>query len=805
MKNLSNGILIAWAIAVEEARSLDYNRIDIPHFFLAFLDLVTIPEDDIPHITKDEKAGEAFAEIKSFRKFILDNIYDPSEIVLKIREMIGKGVGAPKLGYIHRSNDSRILFNRAFEISNIYRGYNINVFHLLMAILQNEAISSYISTKLNINLEKIGSNLHKVLSSENIYKQTLEKPDYESREKEKEEYTESADRKETKTPLLDKLGRDLTELARMGKLPKVIGRKETMRQIGRILSQKIKNNVLLIGEPGVGKTSIIEGFAQKIADKSVVQILQNIRIVELNLSVLVAGTKYRGDFEKRLEEIIKEASNNKDIVLFIDEFHIVVGLGRSGSDVMDGANILKPALSKGEFRCIGATTVDEYRQYIEKDSALERRFQVVWVEEPNLDETLEILKGIVPTLEQHYHVQIDREILALAVNLSIQYIPFRRLPDKAIDILDRACSRKILKTISISTTDSKSIKTQPTVIIEEDVRIIVEEMSKVPVLIPDEDERSKFIKIEDRFKERVFGQDEAINTICKALRVAKAGLKSQNKPKGVFLFLGTTGVGKTETAKTLAEILFGDDKQIIRLDMSEYSQEHTVARLIGSPPGYIGYGEGGQLTNKVRNNPYSVILFDEVEKAHDSVFDIFLQIFDNGQLTDGQGKTADFSNSLIIMTSNLGSREAIVPPEVTIGFSIDEEYKESFDKEHYKRIINEAVKARFRPEFINRIDRLVIFYPLTVKNAKQIVMKAIDKLARRIEQRGFNLKVTDGAINILLKEGFSFEYGAREINRLVEIMLVEPLGEFILSQEIPKDSIVEVGAMGGKLNFKIIK
>ena len=537
-------------------------------------------------------------------------------------------------------------------------------------------------------------------------------------------------KKEVPPSALSQFGRDLTKLARDGKLEPVIGRRDEILRVARILSQKRKNNPILVGEAGVGKTGIVEGLAQRIAAGNCPDFLREATIVELSMAALMAGTKYRGEFEARLQAVIKEAEAAPNLILFLDEIHTLVGAGAVGGSSMDAANIFKPALARGSIRVIGATTTDEYRRDIEKDPALERRFQAVWVEEPSRDEALEILRGLRERLEKHHSVKIEDAALVAAVDLSIRYLHDFHLPDKAIDLIDQACAMAMLRSFSAPKGSDRAVEQT---IGRDDVAKAVAERCKIPVAQMGSDERERLLHIEDALAERVKGQSQAIQAVADAVRVARSGMKDPHKPIAVFLFAGPTGTGKTELAKGLAEFLFGSDSSLLRFDMSEYMEEHSVSKLIGSPPGYNGHDEGGRLTDAVRSKPYSVILFDEVEKAHPRVLDLFLQVFDEGTLTDSRGRKASFRETVIIFTSNLGS--AAVERRKHLGFGAEPDRRRKSDIEDLQARVMEGIKRHLRPELLNRISRTVIFNPLDRENVREIIDKFVGQLNARLSEQ----------------------------------------------------------------------
>lgn len=605
----------------------------------------------------------------------------------------------------------------------------------------------------------------------------------------------------TRTPLLDMFGRDLTYLAKEGKLGEVIGRREEILSVIQTLIRKTKNNPLLIGEAGVGKTAIVEGLAQRIVSGNLTELLRDKRVIELSLASLVAGTKYRGEFEERLVGVIGEASD-PEIILFIDEIHTLVGTG-SAEGAMDASSILKPALARGEIRCIGATTINEYRRYIERDSALERRFQPIMVEEPSAADTIRILDGLKGNYENHHHVEISDSAIKVAAELSARYLPDRRLPDKALDLLDEACSRKAVPMLSVSIPakgEQKPAKTSLEVT-EGDIANVLAEWAGLPVKKLTEEEQEKVLRMDEILKERVIGQDGAVEKVTRRIRMAKAGLHDPNRPIGVFLFLGPTGVGKTELAKTLAVFLFGSEQAIIRLDMSEYVERHNVLRLIGAPPGYIGHDEEGQLTGALRRKPYSVVLLDEVEKAHPDVFDLFLQIFDDGRLTDSKGHTVDAKNAIFIMTSNIGTEL----------YPRDKSYEQAYgvygmrDKKTDDKEILNRIKGTFRPEFLDRIDETIIFQQLGVEEIKKIARLMLDDLGKRLADTEIVLQIEDRVIEFICRTGYDPASGARSLRRTIERLVIEPLSEKILNGAIRAGDGVIISANDESIEMRPIE
>jgi ATP-dependent Clp protease ATP-binding subunit ClpC len=645
---------------------------------------------------------------------------------------------------------------------------------------------------------------------------------------------EAAGRPASQTKTLDQYSQDLTEAARQGKLDPVIGRADEIEQTIEILSRRTKNNPVLIGDPGVGKTAIAEGIAQRIVNDEVPETLTGKRLVAMDLAAMVAGTKYRGEFEDRLKSVIEEITEGADeLIVFMDELHTVVGAGAAEGS-MDASNMLKPALARGELHVIGATTIDEYRKNIERDAALERRFQPVLIDEPTPDEAIEILTGLKDRYEAFHRVRLTEEAIVAAVELSDRYLTDRFLPDKAIDLIDQASARVRLRSKtkapdrraleeevrglererdqSIAAEDYERAnelkerieernaelseetpaRERAPEVTPEDIAEIVSRATGIPVAQLTSEERDRLLRLEERLHERVIGQDEAVSAIADAVRRARAGLSDSNRPDGSFLFLGPTGVGKTELARTLADALFGDDDSMVRFDMSEFQERHTVSRLVGAPPGYVGYEEAGQLTEAVRRRPYAVILLDEIEKAHDDVYNILLQILDDGRLTDAQGRTVDFKNTVLIMTSNLGADR----------IQAHARRKESF--EELKDELMELLRTTLRPEFLNRIDEIIVFRSLTGAQLKEITRLLVDRVSRRLRAQGIQPEFTDGAIEHLAEEGFDPEFGARPLRRAIQRLAETPLSRMVLSGELEPGDRVKVDAKGGELQFDVM-
>jgi len=650
-------------------------------------------------------------------------------------------------------------------------------------------------------------------------------------------------RSETKT--LDQFSRDLTEIASKGGLDPVIGREEEIQRVVQILSRRTKNNPVLIGEPGVGKTAIAEGLAQRIASGEVPESLRGRRVVSLDLTGMLAGTKYRGDFEERIKNAIEEVKKAKDVILFIDELHTIIGAG-AAEGAIDAANIIKPALGRGEIQVVGATTLDEYRKYIEKDAALERRFQPVTVDEPSPEESVQILLGLRDKYEAHHKLTITDEAIQAAVQMSARYINDRYLPDKAIDLIDEAASRVRMETVKLPP-DLKAMEEEVTGlaaekeaavqmqdferaaalrdqekekraklneardawyrqntgggakrVTPEDIAEVVSGWTGIPVTSITEDEGQRLLRLEETLHKRVVGQDEAVTAIAKAIRRGRVGLKDPKRPIGSFLFLGPTGVGKTELCKALAEAMFGDENAMLRIDMSEYMEKHTVSKLIGSPPGYVGYDEGGQLTEKVRRRPYSVVLFDEIEKAHEDVFNIMLQIMEDGILTDSQGRRVDFKNTIIVMTSNVGARN-ITEKRTQLGFAAESSSSETTSVEKIREAVMSDLRRTFRPEFLNRIDETIVFHQLTRENIRSIAGNMLRTVAARVEDMKIHLSFDDAAVELLSEKGFDPVYGARPLRRTIQSEVEDTAAEKILDGKIAEGDRVLVTAKDGKI------
>lgn len=722
--------------------------------------------------------------------------------------------------------------------AKVLKSDTIGTEHLLLSILKNkDNIATQILGQFDVDYESFRQELDYVRQEmgQDLPANSAEDEGFEDEDKPERQF--SVPRKsgaaKSKTPVLDNFGRDITRAAEDGKLDPIVGRQTEIERVSQILSRRKKNNPILIGEPGVGKTAVVEGLALRIIQRKVSRVLFDKRIVMLDLAALVAGTKYRGQFEERMKAIMNELEKNRDVILFIDEIHTIVGAG-GATGSLDASNIFKPALARGELQCIGASTLDEYRQYIEKDGALDRRFQKVMIDPPTADETMEILNNIKSKYEEYHNVEYADEAIKACVTLSNRYISDRFLPDKAIDVLDEVGARVHLKNIHVpdevvkleakieeikdkknqvvksqryeeaaqlrdnekklleeleaaKTKWEEQVKTEKYPVTEDDIAEVVAMMTGIPTKRIAQSEGSKLVNMADELRQGVIGQDEAISKITKAIQRNRVGLKDPKKPIGSFIFLGPTGVGKTELAKVLSQFLFDSKDSLIRIDMSEYMEKFSVSRLIGAPPGYVGYEEGGQLTEKVRRKPYSVILLDEIEKAHPDIFNILLQVLDDGQLTDGLGRKIDFKNTLIIMTSNIGARQ-LKDFGQGVGFSTGA--KERAADDHSKAVIETALKRTFSPEFLNRIDDVVIFNPLSREDIFKIIDITLQEVRTRLETLGYKLKLADSAKDFLAEKGYDPQFGARPLHRAIQKYLEDPLAEQILLDKFkPGDTL----------------
>lgn len=799
----TDGVKNAWKFAASEAAKLGSDYIGTEHLLLG-----------IAH-EKDSAGGK-----------ILNSLGVTVDAVEQLLSQYSQGRSLFSTGEVYAAPRTKRVLEMAVEEANELGNSYVGTEHLLLAILhEGGGLAVRILESFGVTQDKLQKAFEKVLSEDS-----------------------GKSDKSVNLGDLDGFAVDLNEKAKQGKIDPVIGRNDEINRVIQILSRRNKNNPVLIGEPGVGKTAIAEGLAQRIVNNDVPEILKNCHIISLNMSSVVAGTKYRGEFEERLKKVIDEVKKHKDWILFVDELHTLVGAGSSEGS-MDAANIMKPALARGELRCIGATTLKEYKKYIEKDAALERRFQPVKVGEPNPKDTLEILKGLRDRYEAFHKAKITDEALKAAVELSGRYITDRFQPDKAIDVIDEAAAKVRMeasstpeglkkkeealesvnkeKEAAVSAQDfekaaiyrdqAKKLQTEidtlkkdwkggdhdHLTVTEEDVAEVVSKWTGVPVQNLKKSDSERLLHLEDELHKRVIGQDEAVHAVATAIRRARAGMKDPKRPIGSFLFLGTTGVGKTELARALAECMFGSEKNMIRFDMSEYMEKHEVSRLVGAPPGYVGYEEGGQLTDAVRRNPYSVILFDEVEKAHMDFFNILLQVLDDGRLTDGQGRTVDFTNCVIIMTSNLGSNFLKGHMGKKLGFSSGEKEEKEESFVDIRKMIMDEVKRTFRPEFINRIDEIIVFHPLTPENLSEIVDLMLKKVAGKLERFHVSLDVSDEAKKVIIADGTDVEYGARPLKRTIQKEMEDPISELILQDGLKDKKVLHVGKdEKGKLTFK---
>ena len=758
---------------------------------------------------------------------------DLDDLKLELERMLEVGKG-PTVGIFPQNVDAKKVIESARNVARQLRHNWIGTEHLLLALIKEEGtLAARCLRSFNVDFNKVKREVLNLIEGNSPAGGATPaaaggsgKPSSEGAEK-------------SKTPALDTFGRDLTNLAREGKLDPVIGREDEIERILQVLCRRTKNNPILLGEPGVGKTAIVEGLAQRIVSGDIPDLLMDKRLLSLDLAAIVAGTKYRGQFEERLKAIMQEIQRSQDVLIFIDELHTLVGAG-AAEGAIDASNMLKPALSRGEIQCIGATTLEEYRKYIEKDGALERRFQSIVINPPNEEQAIQILKGLRPRYESHHNVIITDEALAAAVKLSERYVTDRHLPDKAIDVIDEAGSRARLR----ANTKPESIKELERQVAEleasirdhknrqefekcaelkarrdelqanreeamrewherrtnsedlhniapDDVAYIVSKWTGVPLVSLEEEEMQKLLRMEEELAKRVVSQREAIETICKAIRRSRSGLKDPGRPTGSFIFLGPTGVGKTELAKTLAEFLFGTQDALVRIDMSEYMEKYSVSRLVGAPPGYVGYEEGGQLTEKVRQRPYSVVLLDEIEKAHPDVFSLLLQVLDDGRLTDSWGHLVDFRNTIIILTSNVGTRR--IKSGGSLGFQVPDE---DIDYKAMKEKVMVEVKKVFNPEFLNRLDEIVVFHPLTHEDINQIIDILMAKLNKRLKEKGVSLVLEEEARAFLVEKGYDPEYGARPLRRVLQNHLEDPLSTMMISGELGENADVVVKLVG---------
>lgn len=804
----------ALSLAVEMAESLNHGYVGTEHLLIGLL---------------QEGTGVA-------ARVLEENGVEEAKVVELVSQLISPNTSVQMAENAAYTPRARRVIENSYKEAVRFKAAQIGTEHILIAILrEGDCVASRLLNTMGISVQKLYIDLLAAMGED-------------ASSAREEMQNRSMGKRGSSTPALDSFSRNLTQMALDGKLDPVIGREHEIQRVIQILSRRTKNNPCLIGEPGVGKTAVVEGLAQRIAAGDVPDAIANKRVMTLDLSGMVAGSKYRGEFEERIKKVIAEVIESRDVLLFIDEIHTIIGAG-GAEGALDASNILKPSLARGELQLIGATTIDEYRKYIEKDAALERRFQPVTVEEPSEEESIAILKGLRSRYEEHHKVEITDDALEAAVKLSARYINDRFLPDKAIDLIDEAASKVRLqnytKPAKIKDYEAhiddleeeketaireeayekagdikkkqeklkdkirqtmekweKEKENRKLTVGENEVADVVAGWTKIPVKKLAEEESERLKNLENILHERVVGQEEAVTAVSKAIRRGRIGLKDPKRPIGSFLFLGPTGVGKTELSKALAEAMFGTESSLIRVDMSEYMEKHSVSKMIGSPPGYVGYDEGGQLSEKVRRNPYSVILFDEIEKAHPDVFNILLQVLDDGHITDAQGRKIDFKNTIIIMTSNAGAENIIAPKRLGFGVATDAKA----DHEFMKGRVMEEVKRLFKPEFLNRIDEIIVFHQLTKEHMKgiaDIMLKGIEKRCK--EQLGIALTVNEAAKELLIDKGYDEKYGARPLRRTIQSMLEDKMAEEILDGKIRKSTGVEVGCEEGKLTFTVKK
>ena len=803
----------ALSLAVGMAESLNHGYVGTEHLLIGLL---------------QEGTGVA-------ARVLEENGVEESKVVELVSQLISPNTSVQMAENAAYTPRARRVIENSYREAVRFKAAQIGTEHILIAILrEGDCVASRLLNTMGISVQKLYIDLLAAMGEDApSIKDEMQRG--------------NSGKRGSSTPALDSYSRNLTQMALDGKLDPVIGREHEIQRVIQILSRRTKNNPCLIGEPGVGKTAVVEGLAQRIAAGDVPDTIADKRVMTLDLSGMVAGSKYRGEFEERIKKVIAEVVEAKDVLLFIDEIHTIIGAG-GAEGALDASNILKPSLARGELQLIGATTINEYRKYIEKDSALERRFQPVTVDEPSEEESIAILKGLRSRYEEHHRVEITDDALEAAVKLSSRYINDRFLPDKAIDLIDEASS-KIRLTTYVEPAEIKSLtedidklelqkeqaikneayekagdikkrqqkkrekieklrekwqkeKTSRKLIVGEgEIADVVSGWTKIPVRKLAEEESERLRRLESILHERVVGQEEAVSAVARAIRRGRVGLKDPKRPIGSFLFLGPTGVGKTELSKALSEAMFGTENAMIRVDMSEYMEKHSVSKMIGSPPGYVGYEEGGQLSEKVRRNPYSVILFDEIEKAHPDVFNILLQILDDGHITDAQGRKVDFKNTILIMTSNAGAENIISPKR--LGFS--SESGEKADYAFMKERVMEEVRRMFKPEFLNRIDEILVFHPLTKENIKTIAGILLRGIKKRTEdQLGMTLTITDDAIDFLADKGYDSKYGARPLRRTIQTQIEDQLSEKILEGTIRKKTEVRIEKDGDQLKFETV-
>lgn len=766
MAKLSKSSYLAWELGSAEAKNLNQEYFSEDELLIGICSI-----EKIVYLIDENKVNfdEEYADIinsenDEINEFFSQFNLEPTVIRRGIRSLKGKGEYKSDKNMIPRSDSCKNVFNVADNIAEDSNSDTISCIHLLKAILNNpsDIIKTFFEEN-NINLDDMKESLN------------IEQDSNRS--------------KLSKNSILVKHGVNLTQLAREGKLTPVIGRDDELLQVIRTLSKQKKNNPLIIGEPGVGKTALVKGLAIKIADGSMKNLLKDKEIIEINIASLIAGTKYRGDFEEKITKLVKETKENPNIIVFMDEIHTILGAGSSGGS-LDASNIIKPALTNGDLVVIGATTLSEYTKYFETDPAFERRFQPVVLGEPSPEDTLVILKGLKENYEEYHNVKISDEAIESAVNLTVRYIPDRNLPDKALDVIDEACSRKLIPKLDI--TNSLNIET---VVSQEDVKTIISEWTGIPI-VDESSNLEKAQKLESYLKSKIIGQDQAIDKVTKRIKKSYVGISNPEKPLAIFLFLGPTGVGKTYFSKVLASYLFGSEKSLIRVDMSEYKEEHSISKLIGSPPGYKGNDEGGFLTNAIKNNPYSMILLDEIEKAHPKIFDIFLQAFDEGRLTDGKGNTVNAKNCIFIMTSNIQLNNQ----EYDVAYG----YHSHNDEMSTLEILDNLAQV-MRPELVNRIDDVIVFNSLTKSDQKDLVKLYVKELSERIySEKSIELDVDESAYEYLTNKGYNENFGARYLKRAIEKELEYPISDMIIDADVESGDTILILMSNQELKFKVI-
>ncbi len=793
-------------LAQEEAKRLNHSAVGTEHILLGII-----------------REGEGVAS-----KVLESLNINPERVRAEIESAIGRGERTPYEEVAFTPRAKKVLELALDEARRLGHNY-IGTEHLLLGLIrEGEGVAARVLEAMGADLERVRSQVVYLLG---------------------EEGTASYTKQASKTPTLDEFGRDLTKLARENKLDPVIGREREIERVIQVLSRRTKNNPALIGEPGVGKTAITEGLAQRIVHGDVPEILRSKRVVQLDLAALVAGTKYRGEFEERMKKVMEEIRKAQgEVILFVDELHTLVGAG-AAEGAIDASNILKPSLARGELQCIGATTLDEYRKYVERDAALERRFAPILVAEPTVEQSIEILRGLRDRYEAHHGVKIGDDALVAAATLADKYISDRFLPDKAIDLMDEAASKIRLQASFLpqevrqamekaerarrekeeaikgqdferaaSLRDKEKVLRQKleelesswktdkgrdiTTVTADDIADIVSSWTGIPVMRLVEEETEKLLRMEDSLHKRIVGQEEAVTAVSRAVRRARAGLKDARRPIGSFIFLGPTGVGKTELTLALAEFMFGDDQAVVRIDMSEYTERHTVSRLVGAPPGYVGYEEGGQLTEQVRRRPYSIVLLDEIEKAHPEIFNVLLQILEDGRLTDAQGRTVDFKNCVVIMTSNVGAPQ--IQREGGFGFRGTEGEQADAQRsyERMKTHVMEELRRTFRPEFLNRVDETIVFRPLTRDQITAIVDILIERVRREIRGQGMDVVITKAARELLAQEGYDPQYGARPLRRAIQRLVEDPLSDDMLRGKFSAGDEIVLDARDGRVVFE---